>query len=98
MKLFSRLTISLALSFVLTISAIAQKKYTWKTGKQDGYTYQYVENDPTGARYYTLNNGLTVILAENHKEPNIQTYIAVKAGAKRSEERRVGRERNTQRT
>src|SRR5690625_597281 len=82
MKLFSRLTISLALTFVLTISAIAQKKYTWKTGKQDGYTYQYVENDPTGARYYTLNNVQTVILAVNHKQPNIQTYIAVKAGAK----------------
>lgn len=82
MKLLSRLTITLALSFVLTFSAIAQNKYIWKTGKQDGYTYQYVENDPTGARYYTLNNGLTVILAENHKEPNIQTYIAVKAGAK----------------
>ena len=71
-----------SLSLVLTFSAIAQNKYTWKTGKQDGYTYQYVENDPTGARYYTLDNGLTVILAENHKEPNIQTYIAIKAGAK----------------
>lgn len=82
MKLLSRLTMVLSLSLVLTFSAIAQKKYTWKTGKQDGYTYQYVENDPTGARYYTLDNGLTVILAENHKEPNIQTYIAVKAGAK----------------
>ena len=82
MKLLSRLTMVLSLGLVLTFSAIAQNKYTWKTGKQDGYTYQYVENDPTGARYYTLDNGLTVILAENHKEPNIQTYIAVKAGAK----------------
>src|SRR5690625_2353934 len=71
-----------SLSLVLTFSAIAQKKYTWKTGMHYSCTYQYVENDRTGARYYTLDNGLTVILAENHKEPNIQTYIAVKAGAK----------------
>src|SRR5690554_608507 len=82
MKILSKLTMVFSLSLVLTFSAIAQNKYTWKTGKQDGYTYQYVENDPTGARYYTLDNGLTVILAENHKEPNIQTYIAIKAGAK----------------
>ena len=82
MKILSKLTMVFSLSLLLTFSAIAQKKYTWKTGKHDGYTYQYVENDPTGARYYTLDNGLTVILAENHKEPNIQTYIAVKAGAK----------------
>lgn len=82
MKTTSRLTIALCLSLVFTFAAIAQEKYTWKTGEQDGYSYQYVENDPTGARYYTLDNGLTVILAENHKEPNIQTYVAVKAGAK----------------
>lgn len=82
MKLLSRLTLAICLSIVLNLAAIAQNKYMWKTGEQNGYTYQYVENDPTGARYYTLDNGLTVILAENHKEPNIQTYVAVKAGAK----------------
>lgn len=82
MKILSRLTIALCLSLVFTFAAVAQDKYTWKTGEQNGYEYQYVENDPTGARYYTLDNGLTVILAENHKEPSIQTYVAVKAGAK----------------
>src|SRR5699024_3685856 len=82
MKLLSRLMLAICLSIVLNLAAIAQNKYMWKTGEQNGYTYQYVENDPTGARYYTLDNGLTVILAENHKEPNIQTYVAVKAGAK----------------
>lgn len=82
MKLLSRLTIALCLSLLFSFASIAQDKYTWKTGEQNGYSYQYVENDPTGARYYTLDNGLTVILAENHKEPNIQTYVAVKAGAK----------------
>lgn len=82
MNLFSNLTLALCLSIFLNLSAIAQGKFTWKEAKQDGYTYRYVENDPTGARFYTLENGLTVILAENHKEPNIQTYVAVKAGAK----------------
>lgn len=82
MKTLSRWTMLLCLSFAVTFTAIAQDNFTWKTGKQNGYSYQYVENDPTGARYYTLDNGLTVILAENHKEPNIQTYVAVKAGAK----------------
>lgn len=82
MKTLSRWTMLLCLSFAVTFTAIAQDNFTWKTGKQNGYSYQYVENDPTGARYYTLDNGLTVILAENHKEPIIQTYVAVKAGAK----------------
>lgn len=82
MKLIFRLKLALCLVLVFNFAATAQNKYTWKEGKQNGYTYKYVENDPTGARFYTLKNGLTVILAENHKEPNIQTYVAVKAGAK----------------
>lgn len=82
MNLFSKITKLLLVSVFFSYSLVAQNNYTWKTAKEDGYTYEYVENDPTGARYYKLDNGLTVILAENHKEPNIQTYIAVKAGAK----------------
>lgn len=46
------------------------------------YTYTQVSNDPLKARTYVLKNGLTVILAENHKEPRIMTYIATKAGSK----------------
>jgi predicted Zn-dependent peptidase len=53
-----------------------------KTSVDGKYTYTQVSNDPLKARTYVLKNGLTVILAENHKEPRIQTYIATKAGSK----------------
>ena len=33
------------------------------------------------ARIYTLDNGLTVYLSENHEKPEIQTFIAVRVGA-----------------
>lgn len=62
--------------------AIAQNKYTWRTASSGGYEYKYVENDPSHARFYTLQNGLTVILSPSNKEPRIQSFIAVKAGSK----------------
>ena len=46
-----------------------------------GYTYETVNNDPTGLRLYTLDNGLKVYLSQNHDEPKIQTYVAVRAGS-----------------
>ena len=46
-----------------------------------GYAYETVENDPTGLRLYTLDNGLKVYLSQNSDEPKIQTYIAVRAGS-----------------
>ncbi|WP_196892671.1 M16 family metallopeptidase [Aureivirga marina] len=47
----------------------------------NGFTYETVENDPTGLRLYTLKNGLKVYLSKNTDEPKIQTFIAVKAGS-----------------
>lgn len=47
----------------------------------NGFTYEVVENDPTGLRLYTLDNGLKVYLSKNNDEPKIQTYIAVRAGS-----------------
>jgi predicted Zn-dependent peptidase len=44
--------------------------------------YQSVEGDPTGARIYTLSNGLKVYLSVNKNSPRVQTYIAVGAGSK----------------
>lgn len=62
-------------------SLFAQKTYEWK--EQTGtYPYKYVTNDPLGARYYTLANGLTVITSVNKREPRLQTIIATKAGSK----------------
>jgi predicted Zn-dependent peptidase len=64
------------------LNSIAQQKTEWKQVTSNGYTYRYVTNDPMKARFYTLKNGLTVILSPNSKEPRIQTLIAVRAGSK----------------
>lgn len=61
--------------------AIAQQKYEWKEAKSGGYTYKYITNDPMQARFYTLKNGLTVILSVNKKDPRIQTLIGTRAGS-----------------
>lgn len=47
----------------------------------NGISYETVNNDPTGLRLYTLDNGLKVYLSKNVDEPKIQTYIAVRAGS-----------------
>lgn len=66
-----------------TISTYAQTgSYEWKTATSGGYTYKYVSNDPAKARFYTLKNGLTVILSPTNKDPRIQCYVATKAGSK----------------
>ncbi|MCU0469547.1 MAG: insulinase family protein [Arcicella sp.] len=62
-------------------SVFAQKSYEWKTASSGGYNYKYVTNDPMKARFYTLANGLTVILSENHKEPRIAALIPTRAGS-----------------
>ena len=53
--------------------AVMAQKYEWKQGTSGGYTYKYVTNDPMATRFYTLKNGLTVILSPNKKEPRIAT-------------------------
>lgn len=57
------------------------KKYEWKTASSGGYIYRYLTNDPMQARFYTLKNGLTVILSVNKKEPRIFTFIPTRAGS-----------------
>ena len=47
----------------------------------NGFSYEIVNNDPTGLRLYTLENGLQVYLSQNTDAPTIQTYIAVRAGS-----------------
>jgi predicted Zn-dependent peptidase len=61
--------------------AVSAQKYAWKQATAAGYPYRYVTNDPMGARFYTLKNGLTVILSPNSKEPRINTHIAVRTGS-----------------
>lgn len=65
----------------VSIATFAQTKYEWKSATADGYTYKYVTSDPMKARFYTLPNGLTVILAVNKKTPRIQTLFGTRAGS-----------------
>jgi predicted Zn-dependent peptidase len=58
------------------------QKFAWQNQKSAGYDYKTVSNDPSQARFYTLKNGLTVILSVNKEEPRIQTLIQTKAGSK----------------
>jgi predicted Zn-dependent peptidase len=67
---------------ILVQSGIAQDKYTWQTVTSAGYTYKTIPADPLKARFYTLKNGLTVILSVNKKEPRIRALIPVRAGSK----------------
>ncbi len=68
---------------IIGISVVAQtNKYQWQQAAGNGYSYKYVSNDPSKARFYTLKNGLTVILAPTNKDPRISCYIATKAGSK----------------
>lgn len=70
-------------SAFLLLSAFGfAQDYEWKTATSNGYTYRYVTNDPTQARFYTLKNGLTVILSPTKKDPRIQAFVATKAGSK----------------
>lgn len=85
-----------AISFVAPIAVQAQSKpanaasapppdpkdkYVWKQANSGGYTYRYVTNDPMQTRFYTLANGLTVMLSVNHKEPRVAVRIATRAGS-----------------
>jgi predicted Zn-dependent peptidase len=79
--MLKKLTLTVATVLVSAVG-IAQNQFEWKKASGNGYDYKYVSNDPTKARFYTLKNGLTVILSPTKKDPRIQAYIAVKAGSK----------------
>lgn len=82
MNLFKKLTIVSSIAAASFVGYAYGQEYQWKEATSNGYKYKYVTNDPTAARYYTLKNGLTVILSPTNKDPRIQTYIATKAGSK----------------
>jgi len=74
----------LFLVLVVLFFAQCSKKNVYKSKTKtdsNGYTYEYVTNDPINARIYTLANGLKVYLTVNKDEPRIQTCIPVKAGS-----------------
>ncbi|MGB4446703.1 MAG: insulinase family protein [Cloacibacterium sp.] len=76
-----KLTLAFA-AVLVSVVTFAQNQFQWKEASSGGYTYKYVTNDPAKARFYTLKNGLTVILSPTNKDPRIQAYVAIKAGSK----------------
>jgi predicted Zn-dependent peptidase len=73
-----------ALVFCVSISSIllAQSQFSEEFGTSGTLTYQYVKNDPTNTRIYTLANGLKVYLSKSTEMPRMQTCIAVRTGSK----------------
>lgn len=75
----------LSLFLVCIIFAACEKSgitFESRTAESNGYSYEYVTNDPLNTRIYTLGNGLKVYLSDYKNEPRIQTSIAVRAGGK----------------
>ena len=72
----------LAAMTLVCVHTTAQESHEWQTDRSGGYKYKYVSNDPMKTRFYTLSNGLTVILSPTHKEPRMHVFIATKAGSK----------------
>ncbi len=70
--------------------SFSQGKYQWKEVAVGTFSYKTVANDPTKARFYTLPNGLTVILAVNKKTPRIQTLIGTRAGSNNDPKNHTG--------
>ncbi len=73
------LTISFAQNPIKYNTAYTSQKVTDPSGK---FTYTVYSNDPLQSRWYTLPNGLTVVMSVNKAEPRVQTLIATKAGSK----------------
>lgn len=63
------------------IFSYGQKSYVWKQSSSGGYAYKYVTNDPSGTRFYTLKNGLSVYLSKNADEKDVAVRIAVRSGS-----------------
>lgn len=74
--------IILALAIALLAGCEKKTSHGLKTAESNGYSYEYVPDDPLNVRIYTLKNGLKVYLSKYDTEPRISTQIAVKAGGR----------------
>ena len=72
----------LILFFILSFTFCKKATYETRNETSGGYSYEYVENDPTQTRIYTLENGLKVYLSNFENTPRIDVLTAVKAGGK----------------
>jgi predicted Zn-dependent peptidase len=71
-------------------SQSTKANFAWEQKTSAGYSYRTVSNDPTATRFYTLKNGLTVILSVDKHKPRIQNYIVTKAGSKHDPKNNTG--------
>ena len=74
-------TFALVVISLLVFSCTCERHQT-KTITKNGYTYEYVTQNPTQTRIYTLDNGMKVYLSRYEDAPRIQFNLAVKAGGK----------------
>lgn len=84
------LLLSLCALFLISSCQKNSTNYTTKTATSGDYEYEYVTNDDSNTRVYTLENGLKVYLSDYKDEPRIQTCIPVKAGGKFDPENSTG--------
>jgi len=82
MHLLKLLFIPSFLFLILSCQTDTESLVTESATDANGYNYEYVTNDQSGTRVYTLDNGLKVYLSVYKEEPRIMTYIPVKAGGK----------------
>jgi predicted Zn-dependent peptidase len=80
-EIMKKLLLLIAFVGMFFVQLWAQNKHIWQNSTSSGYGYKTVTGDPIKARFYTLKNGLTVILSANKKEPRIAFQIAVRAGS-----------------
>ncbi|MEO2099693.1 MAG: insulinase family protein, partial [Flavobacteriaceae bacterium] len=77
-------------TLILFIVACKNQPYQTQTATSGGYTYEYVTDDPTQTRIYTLENGLKVYLSNFENAPRVHVFTAVKAGGKNDPENNTG--------
>lgn len=80
----------IALCMLWSTGLLFAQNHIWKEASSGGYKYRYVTNDPMQARFYTLKNGLTVILSKNEIEPRITSWIVVRTGSNNDPENHTG--------
>ena len=59
-------------------------------GSCASHKYETVKGDPLKTKIYTLDNGLKVYMTVNKEEPRLQTFIAVRVGAKNDPKETTG--------
>lgn len=81
-NVYTLLILSLFLVFSCKTNTAEEEKFAVNTATDtNGFKYETINDDPTGLRLYTLDNGLKVYLSQNKAEPKIQTFIPVRAGS-----------------